>query len=405
MAITATQSTVTRIELTLISLPFDAGRRDTAADANESIDTYNASSRTFTEMQSLLVSVHTSDGLTGWGEAFGHKTNPATWAALQDVVAPFFVGRAADPVAVRHDAEYAFHAFGRTGPVHYALSAIDTALWDLAAQRAGQPLRHLLAEHLGTGGPDHPVREAISSYASLVHYGEDPVEVDFHVRRAAAAGFAAFKLHESTREAIAAARQAAGGHPLMVDVNCHWDLEGAHRAADAFTDLDLHWLEEPIFPPDDAGALAALNARHGYVAAGENASGAQGLIDQMAAGAVAVAQPSVGKIGGITDMLEVYAAGARLGVAVVPHNFYYGPALVATAQLIAAAPRQRAADGTAHPELEVPFLSWPRRLHPLHAAHHDAASADVVLPEAPGLGFAPDPEVLAAATLRTATVA
>lgn len=408
MAITATQSTIQRIDLTLTSLPFNAERRDTAADSEESIDTYNASSRTFTAMQALLVAVHTTDGLTGWGEAFGHKTNPATWAALEDVVAPFFIGRPADPSAVRSEAEYAFHAFGRTGPVHYALSAIDTALWDLAAQRAGVPLRELLAEHFRVSAPGHTARNAIGSYASLVHYGEDPLEVAFHIRRAASTGFSAFKLHESTRDAIAAARTAAPDRPLMVDVNCHWDLAGAQQATDSFTDLDLHWLEEPIFPPDDDAALAALNARHGYVAAGENASGVRGLLAQMASGAVSVAQPSVGKIGGLTDMLAVYHAGARLGVPVVPHNFYYGPALVATAQLIAAAPVQRAADGTAHPELEVPFLTWPRRLHPLHGTHQAAgdgpASADVVLPDTPGLGFAPDPEILADATIRTARI-
>ncbi|RZU62528.1 mandelate racemase/muconate lactonizing enzyme family protein [Zhihengliuella halotolerans] len=401
----ARHSAIIRIELVLTSLPFDAGRRDASTDKSESIDSFNASSKTFTAMESLMVAVTTADGVTGWGEAFGHKTNPATWAALEQMVAPFFIGQPADPAAVRRDAEYAFHAFGRTGPVHYALSAIDIALWDIAAQREELPLRSFIAQRRDhTAAP----RESVRTYASLVHYGEDPVEVAFHIARARADGFTAFKLHESTRDAIAAARRAAGAEArLMVDVNCAWDEAGADAALSGLADLNLHWLEEPVFPPDDSPALARLNRRHGVVSAGENASGVHGLVADMTAGAVSVAQPSVGKIGGITSMLEVYDAGARLGVPVVPHNFYYGPALAAAAQVIAAMPVQLAGDGSPHPELEVPFLTWPQRLHSLHGAHQDDSGADasaVVLPSAPGLGFAPDPDILEAATIRRAKI-
>ncbi|MCO1337304.1 hypothetical protein BJH93_00085 [Kocuria polaris] len=395
---------MSRIELILTSLPFDAGRRDAATDKTESIDSFNASSKTFTVMESLIVAVTTTDGLTGWGEAFGHKTNPATWAALEQIVGPYFLGAAADPAAVRRGSEYAFHAFGRTGPVHYALSAIDTALWDIAAQREAKPLRDLIAERRGA-----TARDAVRAYASLVHYGEDPGEVAFHVSRARAAGFTAFKLHESTRGAVAAARRAAGEDAqLMVDVNCAWDETRADAALESLADLQLHWLEEPVFPPDDTVALARLNGRHGNVSAGENASGVHGLVADMAAGAVSVAQPSVGKIGGVTAMLEVYDAGARLGVPVVPHNFYYGPALAATAQVIAAMPPQLAGDGSSQPELEVPFLTWPKRLHPLHGAHQDDAGAGasvVVLPSAPGIGFASDSDILSSSTIKRATIA
>lgn len=214
---------IAHIELMLTSLPFSAERRTTG---EESIDEYNASSQAFTRMEALMVRVHDSDGRSGWGEAFGHRTNPASWAALEDIVGPFALGRTADPAGFRTEAEYAFHAFGRTGPVHFALSALDTALWDLAAQRAGVPLRHLLAQNAA---------DSVSCYASLVHYGEDPVEVAHHIKRAQEAGFTAFKLHESTTQAVAAARQQAGPQAaLMTDVNCHWDESGAEQA---LTDL------------------------------------------------------------------------------------------------------------------------------------------------------------------------
>lgn len=378
--VAAGPATITRIELLLVSIPFSAGRRVTG---QESIDEYNASSQTFTEMQSLMVKVIDTEGRIGWGEAFGHKTNPASWAALEQIVGPFFLGRATDPEAVMPSAEYAFHAFGRTGPVHYALSAVDTALWDLKAQRAGLPLRKLIS-------PD--ARDQVSCYASLVHYGEDPVEVSHHIARAQEAGYRSFKLHESTPAAVAAARKQAGLEAgLMTDVNCHWDEKGAEEALRAFQPFDLLWLEEPIFPPDDTAALTRLNQRHGRISAGENASGLYGLIDQMRAGALSYAQPSVGKIGGVSGMLESFRAGREAGVAVVPHCFYYGPGLNASAELTATLDEQV--------QLEVPFLQWQHQLHSLHGA-----GPQIRLNDSPGLGFVPDQQILTEHLVRSATL-
>ncbi|MBE1515013.1 mandelate racemase/muconate lactonizing enzyme family protein [Nesterenkonia halotolerans] len=361
---------VARIELILVSMPFSASRR---VVGDESVDEYNASSQSFTAMESLMVKVTDTDGRTGWGEAFGHRTNPASWAALEEIVGPYYLHRVADPLTTRHDAEYAFHAFGRTGPVHFALSAMDTALWDLRAQREDTPLRHLLSSS---------ARDAVDCYASLVHYAEDPVEVAHHIARAQAQGYSAFKLHESTPEAIAAARRQAGpGADLMTDVNCRWSEEEATIALEALSSYELLWMEEPVFPPDDRAALTRLNQRFGNISAGENASGVAGLIDQMRSGALSCAQPSVGKIGGVSAMLEVIEAGAELGVPVVPHCFYYGPALLASAQITASLPTPT--------RLEVPFLQWPEALHPLHGA-----GPELRLGSAPGLGFEPDETML-----------
>lgn len=381
------QDPIESIELFVVSLPFDAARREGIDSNAESVDTFNASSRTFTQMESLMVKVRTADGFSGWGEGFGHKSNPATWAALEHVVAPFFIGRSSVLEQILPEAEYAFHAFGRTGPVHYALSAIDIALWDIASQRAGKTLREFIS-------PD--ARNEISAYASLVHYAEDPREVAFHLSRAGAQGFKAFKLHESTAPAIEAARETVGRAPLMVDVNCKWTTEEAAAVFAKLEDLELLWIEEPVFPPDDSRGLQELNERFGKVAGGENHSGVQGLLQDMRSGALAFAQPSVGKIGGISAMLQLRHAAKDLAVPVVPHCFYYGPALLATAQLIALDPPALLPHGQTRPELEIPFLQWPAVLHRWQAPQQGLMDSNGMfpLPQAPGLGFDPDMEVL-----------
>ena len=102
-------------------------------------------------------------GITGWGEGFGHSIIPATKTALEAYVGPWFLGK--DPTdinALHREAAQAFHIFGRNGPVVYAHSGIDIALWDIAGKRAGLPLCDLL------GGAR---RKEVRAYASLMRYG------------------------------------------------------------------------------------------------------------------------------------------------------------------------------------------------------------------------------------------
>lgn len=116
---------------------------------------------------------------------------------------------------------------------------------------------------------------------------------------------------------------------LMVDVNCPWSVSQASDMAGQLQPLQLAWLEEPVWPPDDAHGLAQVR-RHGVpIAAGENAAGVQGLRAMFEQGALDVAQPSVAKIGGISAMVQVFELARRYQVRVVPHCFYFGPGLLA----------------------------------------------------------------------------
>ncbi len=98
-----------------------------------------------TSMDTLLVRVDTDEGVSGWGEGFGHRIYTATKAALDSFIGPMCIGR--DPTAIAYlmdELQRGLAGVGRNGPAMYALSAIDIALWDIAGKIAGLPLYRLL---------------------------------------------------------------------------------------------------------------------------------------------------------------------------------------------------------------------------------------------------------------------
>lgn len=364
---------ITSIETSVVAVPFDMGGPPQLF-----------AGKPWTHLEILLVKVTTDAGVTGWGEAFGHVVNASTKAALDTLVAPLFIGR--DPRHINslmHDMQQALHLLGRNGPVVYALSGIDIALWDIAGKLAGQPLYRLLG-----GGP----RERLTGYASLLRY-TDPGLVAKNSAAAWESGYRYIKLHEVTREAVLAAKAAIGADAkLMLDTNCPWTVEQAVAMARDLKDDGLYWLEEPVWPPEDHAGLATVRQEGVAIAAGENAAGLFDFKSLFDARAVDVAQPSVTKVGGITEMRKIIALGEAYGVRVVPHCPYFGPGFLASLHLIAAMP--------SNPPVEVlwlemeanPFDPWVR-----------ASGGDLAVPQGPGLGCDPDPDVLARYTVGPVT--
>jgi len=329
-----------------------------------------------TSMDTLLVRIDTDAGVTGWGEGFGHRIFTATKAALDSFIGPMCIGR--DPThisALVDQLQRNLGGVGRNGPAMYALSAIDIALWDIAGKLAGQPLYRLLG-----GSP----RSVLPAYASLLRYGEAGA-VRHYAERALKRGYRHLKLHEITEAPIAAAREAAGAEvPIMVDCNCPWTVDEAIVMARKLQPLNLMWLEEPVWPPEDHAGLARVRTQGGIpTAAGENAMLPEfkGLFE---AGALSYAQPSVTKVGGVTQMRKVMALAESFGVTVVPHSAYFGPGLLASIHCIAAMP-----GGGLVERYDADFA-----VNPLHGAIDPDAQGCIAVPQGPGLGLDPDPAVV-----------
>ena len=353
---------IARVEAIPLRVPFGYGREPESWQGGPG-----------TVLDILLVRVETDEGLVGWGEGFGYGCLRSVQAAVEDMVAPIALGRDARQIAALHrELQRSLHLFGRYG---VTLSGLDIALWDLAGKAAGQPLCRLLG-----GAPE----AGLPGYASLFRYG-DPEAVAEATATARAEGYGAVKLHEVTEESVAAAREAAGeGVPLMVDTNCPWSFAEARAMALRLKPYDLLWLEEPIFPPEDFRALARLQAETGVaLAAGENACTAFQFRAMLDAGAVRYAQPSVTKVGGVTEFRKVAALAESAAAALMPHSPYFGPGFLATLHLAAALP-------------EPGLVEWfyLKREACLYGPAIAPREGVFRVPEGPGLGAEPDAEVI-----------
>src|SRR5260221_171222 len=88
-----------------------------------------------------------------------------------------------------------------------------------------------------------------------------------------------------------------GGTEVMLDVNCPWSVSEAKAVARAIRDRNFHWLEEPVWPPEDYAGLAEVRKEGVAIACGENVTSLHEFRRLFEQQAVDVVQPSVIKLG------------------------------------------------------------------------------------------------------------
>ena len=284
---------------------------------------------------SLFVKIYTNQNIWGCGE--GVDATPGTYYLVkifEDRIkgkSPLNVHRLFEDIR-----RSGFFEGAQSGMFVSVLTAVETALWDLAGKALGLPVYQLL------GGK---FRDKIRVYCDTALYQSKlPTPKDFAdaAFNAKKMGFTAMKFDLDQRDdphkydlynwtaspgelqrmvdQVAAAREAVG--PLIdicLDMHGRYDAPTAQAIAKRLEPMNLMWLEEPI-PAENVEAYKLITESTSTpICAGENHYLAHGFRKMLEIGAVDIIMPDLQKAGGLGEGQRIANLANLYYVPFAPH--------------------------------------------------------------------------------------
>jgi L-alanine-DL-glutamate epimerase-like enolase superfamily enzyme len=360
---TAAPAVLDRIEsvtLSSVTLPLP----DPISDAK----VFTGRQRPMTEVAFLFAEVTTEDGHEGVGFSYSKRAGGPAQFAHASEVAPDLIGE--DPSDIGRlwtKLVWAGASVGRSGASTQAIAAIDVALWDLKAKRAGLPLAKLLGAH----------RNSVRCYNTSGGFLHESVEqVKDNATRTLENGVGGIKIKvglpdsaEDLRRVRAVREHLGDGVPFMVDANQQWDRPTAMRVSRRLEEFDLVWIEEPLDAYDAEGHAQLARSLDTAVATGEMLTSVAEHAELIRHGSVDILQPDAPRIGGITQFLKLSALADVANLQLAPHF-----AMEIHVHLAAAYPH----------EAWVEHFDW---LYPLFNERLETRDGRMYISDRPGLGI------------------
>jgi L-alanine-DL-glutamate epimerase-like enolase superfamily enzyme len=262
----------------------------------------------------------TAAGKTGIGYTYADR---ATAVLIQDKLAALLLAQDALAINARwRDMAVAIRNLGRPGISSMAISAIDTALWDLKAKVLNLPLAGLLGA----------VRQAIPVYGSGGFTSYSVEQLQQQLQGWAQIGMRYVKMKigsapQSDMARVCAVREAIGNATeLFVDANGAYRRKQALEFAQRMSALGVTWFEEPV-TSDDLDGLRMMRDRAPpgmAISAGEYGYDLPYFRRMLQAQAVDILQADATRCGGITGFL---GAAALCEAFAIPLSSHCAPSL------------------------------------------------------------------------------
>lgn len=256
-------------------------------------------------------------GVVGLGWTYA---DAACVPLIEGVLAEAVTGRAPDVPACWLAMQRKVRNLGRVGLVSCAMSALDIALWDAAAQLAGLPLPRLLGlvhesvAVYGSGGfvsaPEEELRDELLTWVGDRHIPRVKIKIGEHRGRALTRDLSRVFL----------ARKVVGPEvELYVDANGAYTVGTAARMAARLAEYDVAWFEEPVSSDDLNGLRLVRASSSADVTAGEYGYDLPYFARMLDAEAVDCLQVDVTRCGGYTEWLRIAAVAAAHNIDVSAH--------------------------------------------------------------------------------------
>jgi L-alanine-DL-glutamate epimerase-like enolase superfamily enzyme len=351
---------IRHVSLSSVTLPLDVPVSDAKV--------LTGRQKPMTEIVFLFAEIATEQGHRGTGFSYSKRAGgPAQYAHVKEVGEGLLGQDPSDIGKVYDTLLWAGASVGRSGVATQALAAIDVALWDLKARRAGLPLAKLLGAY----------RDSVRTYNTSGGFLHAPIEeVKERASRSLQDGIGGIKIKvgqpdmkEDLRR-LGAVREHLGDEvPLMVDANQQWDRTAALRFGRAVEELGLVWIEEPLDAYDAEGHARLAAALDTPIATGEMLTSVAEHVRLIEARAADIIQPDAPRVGGITPFLRLATLADHAGLQLAPHF-----AMEIHLHLAAAYPRE-------------PWVEHFEWLNPLFNERLETRDGRMLVPDRPGLGF------------------
>jgi L-talarate/galactarate dehydratase len=320
----------------------------------------------------VLVKIITADGTEGVGVTFFGAAMTRTLRQVVDDLGGLMIGtNALEVERVAQKLRDAASSAGPQGIFTLAISALDTALWDIRGKALGQPVARLLGGH----------RDKVPAYASgalMRHFTLK--EVETAGRRLVERGWKAMKTQlalpghttpEIEVNRIKVLREAVGPDiELMCDINQRWTTWQAISIGRRIEQYNLRWLEDVSKADDFQGLAEVSRALDMPVAGGEYVWGIEPFRQMLGQRSVDIAMIDLVRVGGITQWMKVAGMAEAHNIPVVSHLI---PEV--HVHLIAAVPNGEI----------VEYMPWCRNLFDSPPI---PVNGEMTVPTAPGLGLA-----------------
>jgi D-galactarolactone cycloisomerase len=344
----------------------------------------------FRKRDALLIQIRTDSGLSGWGEAGNSPHGAGTFIRVR--LAGLILGKSPAEYGRHFQSMCAAVGYDRRGASMMAISAIDIALHDLAAQMLGISVAALM------GGA---VRNEVLAYASgpFVRMQPDPYrEYQREVDQYLSLNFKAIKPRGGVEPradgimANALRKQVGPDIGIMVDINQGYTAAAAIRAARFMEDADLLWIEEPVQPEDVPGYQSFARAAKVATAGGEALGSVRAFRDFLVAGTFDILQPDLSICGGYSGFRQIWALAQAYDLPIMPHVFGTAINFHASLQMSAVLEPRRGGTCAAYPFVEYDMMDNP--LLRLAGIPSVSRHGMLTVPEGPGTGLDLRPQQL-----------
>jgi L-alanine-DL-glutamate epimerase-like enolase superfamily enzyme len=266
----------------------------------------------------LFAEVRTREGHEGVGFSYSKRAGGRGQYEHAKEVADALIGEDPNDIArLWEKLIWAGASVGRSGLATQANAAMDIALWDLKAKRAGLPLAKLLGAQ----------RDAVQCYNTSGGYLSSPLnEVLANVEKSLERGIGGIKIKVGQPdpmvdlERVRAVHKLIGGRVhMMIDANQQWDRVTAQRFGKLVEPLGLTWIEEPLDAWDAEGHANLAAMLDTPIATGEMLTSVAEHWELIRHRSVDFIQPDAPRVGGITPMLKIMALADHARLRMAPH--------------------------------------------------------------------------------------